>query len=214
MDKFLKLAQEIKSFTSVKRSSNEYNKFVTNIFRQVLNRDLFDPVWELLEYLEKETDFFIAPASTKYHSSEENGLIRHSLLVTANGINLAPAMLGGDVDMYYLIVSCLFHDFCKVNMYEIKLRNAKNEESGVWEKVPFYKVRDDYLSYGHGIESILRLNKYIAIPEPWNHAIRWHMGAYDMSQMDKHSHEKALVAYREVLFLHTADMLAGFADET
>ena len=171
-----------------------------------------DPIWKFLDYLENETDFYTAPASTKFHSNEENGLVRHSLLVVSYGIKLAPIMLTGDVDMYYLIISCLFHDLCKINMYETKLRNSKNEESGEWEKVPYYKVKDDYLSYGHGIESMLRLNKFIQMPESWNHAIRWHMGAYDMTQMDKLALEKSFVAYREVLFLQTADMLAGLVD--
>jgi len=165
-----------------------------------------------LEYLEQETDFYTAPASTRYHSNIEHGLIKHSLLVVAYGVELAPIMLSDGIEMYYLVISCLFHDLCKVNMYEIKERNVKNEENGNWEKKLYYTVKDDYLSYGHGIESMLRLNKYIVMPESWNHAIRWHMGAYDMTQMDKLSLEKSFSAYREVLFLQTADMLAGLVD--
>jgi hypothetical protein len=97
-------------------------------------------------------------------------------------------------------------------MYETKMRNSKNEETGVWEKVPFYKVKEDYLSCGHGIESMLRLNKFILMPDAWNHAIRWHMGAYDMSQLDKLALDKSLSTYREVLFLQTADMMAGLVE--
>jgi hypothetical protein len=98
-------------------------------------------------------------------------------------------------------------------MYEIKTKNSRNEETGNWEKVPYYKIKDTYLSFGHGIESMLRLNKYIAMPDSWNHAVRWHMGAYDISQMDKIALEKSLAAYREVLFLQTADMQAGLVEE-
>ena len=206
-------SEEIKTFISVKHNTDEYKDFIRHIFREIMNIDTGNPFWKLLDYLEKETDFFSAPASTKFHSSEENGLIRHSLLVTAYGIELAPIMLLGEVDMYFLVLSCLFHDFCKVNMYEVKLKNVKNEENGNWEKVPYYKVKADYLSYGHGIESMLRLNKFINMPESWNHAIRWHMGAYDITPMDKLSLEKSFIAYREVLFLQTADMLAGLADD-
>ncbi|MFP3091356.1 hypothetical protein LQZ21_13630 [Treponema sp. TIM-1] len=186
---------------------------IHRIFSEILARGSKDPVWQLLAHIEQETDFYTAPASTKFHGSEENGLVRHSLLVTANGIHLAPVMLSGDVDRYYLIVSCLFHDLCKTNMYEIKTKNAKNEETGNWEKVPFYKIKDNYLSFGHGIESMLRINKYIALPDAWNHAIRWHMGAYDISPMDKFALEKSLAAYKEVLFLQTADMQAGLVEE-
>ena len=36
---------------------------------------------KLIEWLEKETDFFSAPASTKYHLNYEGGLLVHSLNV-------------------------------------------------------------------------------------------------------------------------------------
>ena len=206
-------ADEIKQFISQERNVDKYKLFVRHIFKEIIGVSKKDPVWKLLSYLENETDFYTAPASTKFHLNEECGLVRHSLLVVANGIELAPIMLTGEIDMFFLVLSCLFHDFCKVNMYEIKMRNSKNEETGNWEKVPFYKVKDNYLSYGHGIESMIRLNKFIPMPESWNHAIRLHMGAYDISQMDKLSLEKSLAAYSEVLFLQTADMKAGLVDE-
>ena len=33
---------------------------------------------DLLDYIENETDFYKAPASTKYHSNCKNGLLMHS----------------------------------------------------------------------------------------------------------------------------------------
>ena len=207
-----KFSIEIKTFISTSKTAIEYKEFVHYIFTKGLKTKIKDPIWKLLDYLEKETDFYTAPASTRYHNNKEHGLIEHSLLVVAYGIELAPIMLSGDIEMYYVVISCLFHDLCKVNMYETKERNVKNEETGNWEKKPYYSVKDDYLSFGHGIESMLRLNKYIVMPESWNHAIRWHMGAYDITQMDKLSLEKSYSAYREVLFLQTADMLAGLVD--
>ena len=206
------LAENIKKLISANNNTDEYKIFVKTIFKNKIGVSKSDPIWKLLEYLENETDFYIAPASTKFHSNVENGLVRHSLLVVAYGIELAPIMLLGEIDMYYLILSCLFHDLCKVNMYETRLRNVKNEENGNWEKVPYYKVKANHISYGHGIDSMLQLNKFITMPEKWNHAIRWHMGAYDMTQMDKLSLEKSYVNFREVLFLQTADMLAGLVD--
>jgi hypothetical protein len=59
---------------------------------------------------------------------------------------------------------------------------------------------------------MIRLNRFVKMPESWNHAIRWHMGAYDISQMDKYALEKAVAKYKEVLFLQTADMQAGLVD--
>jgi hypothetical protein len=206
-------SEGLKKFISEMHTGDDYKNLVNDIFRKVLECAPDDPVWKLLNYLENESDFYTAPASTRFHSNKENGLVCHSLLVAAHGVNLASVMLSGDVDMYFLFICCLLHDFCKVNMYEISMRNAKNEETGVWEKVPFYKVRDDYISYGHGVESMLRLNKYISMPEAWNHAIRWHMGAYDITPLDKIALGKSLSVYKEVLFLQTADMQAGLVDE-
>jgi hypothetical protein len=206
-------AAEIREFISLPKNRDEYIDFTANIFKCELKVPSGDAIYKLLAYLEKETDFYTAPASNRFHSAEASGLIRHSLLVTANGIKLATVMLQGKIDMYYLIIACLFHDFCKVNMYEVKTKNVKNEETGKWETAPYYSIRGDYLSYGHGIESMLRLNEYILMPDSWNHAIRWHMGAYDISPMDKYALEKALAKYKEVLFLQTADMQAGLVEE-
>jgi hypothetical protein len=202
----------LKAFILSPAKPGAYAAFVRGIFKDLPRLPAADKVWDLLDYLEGETDFYSAPASTRYHGAEPQGLARHSLLVLANGIELAPLMLKDGADRYYLAVSCLFHDLCKVNMYETKLRNVKDEKTGEWKKEAFYMVRQDYISFGHGIESLLRISKFITLPEPWKHAVRWHMGAYDISQMDKLAMEKALAKFREVLFLQTADMQAGVVD--
>ncbi|MDR1351846.1 MAG: hypothetical protein LBK05_01085, partial [Treponema sp.] len=132
--------------------------------------------------------------------------------VYANAVDLAPVLLTGEVDKYYLAAACLFHDLCKTNMYESKLRNVKDDKTGEWKKEAFYTFRQDYISFGHGIESLLRIGKFISMPESWKHAVRWHMGAYDMSPMDKFAMEKALAKYKEVLLLQTADLRAGMVE--
>jgi hypothetical protein len=224
------LADEIKQFIASPKTPGEYRDFVSYIFREALEvppelpskqvspkqvstqPSPADPVWDFLAHIEQETDFYTAPASTRYHGAEAGGLVRHSLLVTAYGIKLAPILLAGEVNMYHLVIACLFHDLCKVNMYETKTRNVKNEATGKWETAPFYAVKPDYLAFGHGIESLLRLNEYITMPPAWNHAIRWHMGAYDISEGDRPSLKKAQEKYKEVLFLQAADMQAGLGD--
>jgi hypothetical protein len=206
------LAEDIRAFIANPGKPREYSEFTRNIFKKDLDLPAGDKAWDLLAFLEEETDFYSAPASTHYHGAEPCGLIRHSLLVLANGIELAPAILKDGADRYFLTVSCLFHDLCKTNMYESKMRNVKDEKTGEWKKDAFYTVRQDYISFGHGIESLLRLSRFISLPESWRHAVRWHMGAYDISQADKFAMEKALAKYREVLFLQTADMMASAAE--
>ncbi|MDR3302588.1 MAG: hypothetical protein LBT01_08720 [Spirochaetaceae bacterium] len=206
------LADTIDTLLATKKTTDEYKSFIANIFNDVLGVAEDDPVWKLFAALDAESDYWTAPASTRYHGSHECGLVRHSLAVLSKAIRLYPVMVGGAPDMYHLVVSCLFHDLCKVNMYERKSRNVKNEKTGAWEAVPCYFVRADYISFGHGIESMLRLNRFIKMPVQWNHAIRWHMGAYDLSESDAPSHKKALGLYKEVLLLHSADMQAALVD--
>jgi hypothetical protein len=205
-------ANNIREFISSPKKPKEYADFIAGFLKKALGLPPENKIWELLAHLEGDTDFYTAPASTRYHGAEPCGLIRHSLLVLANGIHLAPLMLGDETDNYYLAVSCLFHDLCKVGMYEQKMRNVKNEKTGEWEREPFYTFRSDYLAFGHGIESLLRISRFIELPPSWSHAVRWHMGAYDISPSDKFCMEKALGKYREVLLLQTADMQAGLVE--
>jgi hypothetical protein len=209
------IAGNIRKFIAEKHSGAEYAAFVRSLYTQTLARPPEDPIFKLLDHYENknESDFYTAPASTHFHGAHECGLIKHSLLVTANAIHLSPAIIGENVDNYNLITASLFHDLCKVNMYQVKMRNAKNDKTGEWEKVPFYSVRDDYLVLGHGIESMLRINEFVSLPQAWNYAVRWHMGAYDLSPSDSSAMKKALETFREVLLLQTADLEAAMLDE-
>jgi hypothetical protein len=182
--------------------------FTENLKVQVSDPSGRDPVFALLDWMES-TDFFRSPASTKYHGAKAGGLARHALFVCLFACRLAPVMLPSPPDPALLAESALFHDLCKADMYEVTYRNVKNEATGVWEKAPRYVVRHDYLVYGHGIESLLRIEKFLKLPECWRQAVRWHMGAYDISQSDGYALDKALGASPEVLLLQTADMMAS-----
>jgi len=205
-------AEELEDFLSERKTPCEYRTFVEGVFKDKLKIVPLDPVWNLLSYLKKESDYYTAPASTRYHGAEEGGLVRHSISVFAYSVKLAPVMLKKKYDFYYLAIAALFHDLCKVNMYETKSRNVKNEKTGKWESIPCYAVRSDYLALGHGIESCRRIGRFLTLPAAWEHAVRWHMGAYDLTEQDSYSMRKALSVFREVLLLQTADMLASISD--
>lgn len=96
---------------------------------------------ELLKWLEG-TDFFKAPASTKYHSAHEGGLCEHSLNVYRffyQEILQRASEFSGlkclDTDTEEMVAVCaLLHDVCKVNKYVLHSRNIKNEATGQWER--------------------------------------------------------------------------------
>ena len=49
-----------------------------DIYKTNITRDGAD---KLLDFLENKSDFFTAPASTRFHGACEGGLLRHSLNV-------------------------------------------------------------------------------------------------------------------------------------
>lgn len=176
------------------------------IFKENIHRDGAD---KLLDWLEK-SDFFAAPASTKYHSAFEGGLCKHSVNVYNRLIKLTAGMKitnpsGVEISETFAICA-LLHDLCKVSYYKPDTRNVKNA-AGVWEQVPYYSV-DDKLPYGHGEKSVYMIGGFIRLTRDEAMAIRWHMGST--------GNENAAPAFKQyalALMLHLADMQATFLDE-
>lgn len=146
-------------------------KFET-IARKAIQREGIEDV---LKYLDEETDFYTAPASTRFHCDHEGGLVEHSI----NVFNMLRKSEILDRDKYNIenvaIVS-LFHDICKANTYVTEMRNKK--ENGQWIQVPFYTVDEEY-PYGHGEKSVyILMREGLKLTDEEALAIRWHMGAY------------------------------------
>ncbi len=181
-----------------------------SIYRENITRKGAD---KLLEYLlSDESDFFTAPASTRYHGAYAGGLLSHSLNVYHN----LKAYLARErcSEVYHMpeysdesiAISALLHDICKMNFYTVDYRNAKNEQ-GVWEKVPFYKI-DDRLPYGHGEKSVFLIQFFMHLRKEEAMAIRWHMGF--SGPEDANTIGRALEMYPLAFALHVADMEATY----
>ena len=72
----------------------------------------------------------------------------------------------------------LLHDLCKANFYKVSTRNVKNDETGQWERKPFYAVEDAF-PYGHGEKSVYLIERFLRLKPAEAMAIRWHMGGFD-----------------------------------
>ena len=136
---------------------------------------------KLLEYLDSPaSDFFTAPASTKFHNNVKGGLLQHSLnvydcLVSYFASERRTKLLGlEDVSDETLAVVALLHDLCKVNVYKESTRNQK-DASGVWRQVPYYEFKDE-LPYGHGEKSVYIITGFMRLSREEAFAIRYHMG--------------------------------------
>ena len=159
---------------------------------------------DLSKFIEEKTDFFTAPASTRYHGSYETGLLEHSMkvyeILKHKAKNNVMKMEWQDDT---LIISALLHDICKVNFYKVDYRNAKNER-GEWEKVPYYTI-DDTIPFGHGEKSVMMLTEYIKLTPEEKYAIRWHMGFTEPKEQYS-TIGAAFKRYPLALLLHEADL--------
>lgn len=170
-----------------------------------------DGIEALLSWLEA-SDFFTAPASTKFHLSEEGGLCAHSINVYERLVRLCEAEWGEDgFNRESVAIIGLFHDLCKTNIYKVEMRNVK--ESGEWVQKPYFTV-DDSLPYGHGEKSVYMLSGFMKLTREEAMAINWHMGGFDLRvQAGSYDYSKAYNKYPLALMIHLADMQATFLDE-
>jgi len=144
-------------------------------------------------YILDEAGFFDAPASTKYHGDYEGGLFDHSLEVTNALIYLTERLqLPWEREKSPLIVG-MFHDLCKVDQYI--------------EGVDGYEHNPHVLLKGHGEKSVMMLSNFMSLTEEEIMCIRYHMGAYNTNEWDQY--DLAIRKYPNVLFTHTADMMAS-----
>ena len=166
----------------------------------------------LLEWLDSDaSDFFTAPSSTRFHGAYEGGLVEPSLNVyecLKDYLNRprTKELYGMDYTPETIAVTALLHDICKVGFYAVDYRNAKNEQ-GVWEKVPYYTVRDT-LPYGHGEKSVYMIQSFMRLTRDEAFAIRYHMGF--SGNEDKNSVGRALEMFPLALAVNVADMEATY----
>lgn len=172
---------------------------------------------DLLNYLDK-SDFYIAPASTRYHGAYEGGLLEHSM----NVYDSLEALYAFTLEKYpgtpeiaqgSRILAALLHDLCKCNTYKAGTRNVKNEETGQWEKVATY-FKEPVFPMGHAGKSIFIIQQFIQLTPQEAQAIFWHMGAFDHSPYN--TPNEMTQAYNNNLLaflLHQADMMSTYVGE-
>ena len=186
----------------------EAQKRLADDFVELLRTTNRDGIEELIRYLQEETDFFTAPASTKYHGAFESGLLMHSINVCAEP-NLETNSKVYPTET--LIIVALLHDICKANCYRTEKRNVK--EYGGWVEKQIY-VFEDELPLGHGEKSLYLASKFIKLSDEEAAAIRWHMGAFDNAfRGGDRGLNAAYEKYPLAVLLHMADMRAAYLVE-
>lgn len=184
---------------------NNKERFI-EIYRTNIKREGAD---KLLDFL-LTSDFFRAPASTRYHGAYEGGLCEHSLnvydclcdyLKRDRVIN----EYGLDYSIESITISALLHDLCKVNFYVQTTRNVK--EDGVWKSVPYFSI-EDRLPYGHGEKSVYIASGYMKLTRDEAFAIRYHMGFSGTEEINTVG--RALEMFPLAFALMVADMESAY----
>ena len=172
---------------------------------------------ELLEWL-NTTDFYIDPASTRFHLMCEGGLCQHSMNVFEQlcdeykneGMFDFKTQEDTQKLMESLAIVALFHDVCKANFYKLTTRNVK-DDYGNWTKVPYYSIENQGILVGHGYKSARIVNRYINITDEEYMAIVHHMGVesdWNIAEVSECFNKNVLA-----LLLHIADTKAAYIIE-
>lgn len=186
-----------------------------NLLRST-NREGID---NLIEYIRK-SDFYTAPASTRFHSCHEGGLLEHSMNVLnclKHKLDQAvwkEALESNSIDEAGIIIIALLHDLCKTNFYVVEMKNKKvyndhgkkSDSNGRfdWEVVPGYTV-DDKIPYGHGEKSVMMVEQFMKLKPIERYAIRWHMGFTEPKE-NWNTLCAAIKKYPIILAIHEADL--------
>lgn len=183
-----------------------------DIYNKYIKRDGAEA---LLEYLQK-SDFFVAPASTQFHSAYEGGLCEHSLKVFKRFLNAVKNEYGENfeekVSMETIAICSLLHDVCKIDMFKVDYRNKKVDNN--WVQVPYYTVEDG-LPYGHGEKSVYILSGFMRLTREEAMIINWHMGGFDARvKGGSYSLSDAFYKFPLAVIFHTCDMLSTYLDES
>lgn len=181
------------------------------IYSENIQRDGAD---DLLKWL-SESDFFEAPASTRFHGSHEGGLLEHSLNVYHC---LKEIVQQADLQDTYspetIAISALLHDVCKVNFYKKGFRNVKDEETGRWYKKEVYEIDEKFPCGEHADKSIIIIQNFIHLEPEEILAIRAHMGGWDTAVKGGNGFVgKIFERSKLAVFLHFADMAATYLME-
>lgn len=182
------------------------------IFKNNIHRD---GAMDLLEFLEK-SDFFIAPASTQFHSAYEGGLCDHSIKVYKRFLraieNESDKDWAKNFSQESIAICGLLHDLCKIDTFKLDMRNKKVD--GNWVSVPYYTTEDS-LPYGHGEKSVYIISGFLRLTREEAMIINWHMGGFDYRvKGGGFGLSEAYYRFPVAPLFHTCDMLATYLDES
>lgn len=169
---------------------------VRTYFPIVLGEGNDSKIEAFLAYLVK-SDFYQAPASTKYHGCHPGELAVHTCNVMYRGVQLM--LPTSRENIAKMVMAAICHDLCKIDVYSPYSKNTK-----------VYYNFDDHMPFGHGRKSLYIAAAYFPdIPMDVASAIDAHM----MDTSANPNVERQVMEEPLGLWLHLADCIATYLDE-
>lgn len=201
----------------IEENKNQFIELISGIERGGFLKE------QLISFLEN-SDFFTAPASTKYHGSYPGGLCEHCL-DTYKELK----MLSEKFPQFFytedtIRIVSLLHDISKINLYKKDIHNKKvYHESGsksdnlgrfdwVSEQVYIIDKEHRFIYGNHEQTSEFIVRQYVPLMVEESVALLNHHGgtAYDSTPVNI---SEIFNNYPLSLLLHNADMLASYLDQ-
>lgn len=182
----------------------------------------------LIAYLEA-SDFFTAPASTKYHAAYEGGLCEHSLSVYYTMQRMIEEFAGENQEKLDKLLEddsvkivALLHDVSKIGLYTITSRNekvyspdgTKYDALGTynWVTTTGYTVKqadERFVCVDHDVNSAYIVNRFLPLTTEQFAAIANHSGGMT-NKFSNNDLNEIFKRFPLALFLHLADMTSSY----
>ncbi len=155
----------------------------------------------LMTFIEGETSYLTAPASTKYHLCREGGLLEHSVNVAETMLKMKDVLAPGISDESCVIVA-LLHDLGKAGVPGAP-QYLPNESPSI----P-YRINKDMVYLSVPVRSLYLAGSRFPLTEAEAQAIVYHDGQYVDDNRSVATREEPLT-----LLLQYADNWSGFVIE-
>ncbi|MEG0693615.1 MAG: phosphohydrolase, partial [Oscillospiraceae bacterium] len=181
---------------------NRYNTLKSMVKSRSLEFDSF------MHFIETETSYLTAPASTKYHLCKEHGLLEHSVNVAETMLKIK-AQLAPDISDESCVIVSLLHDLGKAGMpgnpqYLKNEPSEKQKQYGYPASKP-YNFNTDLVYLSVPIRSLYLTAERFPLSEQEVQAIVYHDGQYVDDNKSVATKEERLT-----LLLQYADNWSGF----
>jgi len=163
------------------------------------------------DFLEAETSWLSAPASTRFHLNVEKGLLMHSVGVAYKALEIK-SLLAPDITDESVVITALFHDIGKVGMpgKPYYLKNSNKWESD--KRNMAYMVNPEIVTMNLAVRSLHLISNRVELSEEEAQAIVAHDGMYPINggvvNLDYHHKECRLQ-----MIVHFADKWTAAVEE-